>query len=525
MEVLETAKVDAYSINDVVIPASRRSYVLCLIWEGTCSERLMTRSGHECFHTGLSSIDENPTNKPAVWHAGDWTGPVTLQPDRRLSGESDSSKTHDVVAVSSEGVKVITIDFSSLHSILKSGSHLYRKYLDRKVMQERAKMDSSGGEQHSTTTEQLLDEATRNLNVLELLNCNSALRKLSAVQKRHLESLAEGPISYQPGERLWRAGTQVDKAFIVVSGTASFVPKRRNAGSATVSQLKDSEKEKFGDTSLGDSMRVDALKVIKELGSKSNESPGGDESSMSSLEVDDGKIVHQIHFDSFFNRSSANPDMSSLSEGNDYARLSRGLQKRADYIQKEGVGGNASVTSELSGDDSHEDMDSFGMDSESQLDYTFTDEADPGNRSKRNSVIRRRSSRARHANKVLGRLYSRRAFTGGLVFSRGHFLGDVSKMVAGILASDTSSHIDDDFGQSYGFGEKNEGRGTDRLLESLTELIIHEQEGDHHIMHSSTLTAGKDGCVVLVFPKVALIPFLDEYPGLLLSLLGTQVVV
>jgi hypothetical protein len=39
------------------------------------------------------------------------------------------------------------------------------------------------------------------------------------------------------------------------------------------------------------------------------------------------------------------------------------------------------------------------------------------------------------------------------------------------------------------------------------------------------LTAGKDGCVVLVFPKASLIPFLDEFPGLLLSLLGTQVVV
>jgi CRP-like cAMP-binding protein len=56
-------------------------------------------------------------------------------------------------------------------------------------------------------------------------------------------------------------------------------------------------------------------------------------------------------------------------------------------------------------------------------------------------------------------------------------------------------------------------------------MVIHEQEGDSHIVHTSTLTAGKDGCVVLVFPKQSLIPFLDEYPGLLLSLLGTQVVV
>ena len=51
------------------------------------------------------------------------------------------------------------------------------------------------------------------------------------------------------------------------------------------------------------------------------------------------------------------------------------------------------------------------------------------------------------------------------------------------------------------------------------------QENESVIVHTSTLTAGKDGCVVLVFPKATLIAFLDEYPGLLLSLLGTQVVV
>ena len=153
------------------------------------------------------------------------------------------------------------------------------------------------------------------------------------------------------------------------------------------------------------------------------------------------------------------------------------------------------------------------------LDYYYDDGASGGS-SKRSSMIRRRSSKARFANKVLGRLYSRRAFTGGLVFSRGHFLGDVSKMVAGLLSTDTGSEVNEDYGHAYGFGDKAEEHG-----DSLLETIIHEQEGDHHIMHSSTLTAGKDGCVVLLFPKLALIPFLDEYPGLLLSLLGTQVVV
>lgn len=75
-------------------------------------------------------------------------------------------------------------------------------------------------------------DAVRNLEILDLLKYNTALRKLSAVQKRHLESLAEGPTYYAPGERLWRNGAQVEKAFIIIGGTASFIAKRRNAGSA-----------------------------------------------------------------------------------------------------------------------------------------------------------------------------------------------------------------------------------------------------------------------------------------------------
>ena len=102
-------------------------------------------------------------------------------------------------------------------------------------------------------------------------------------------------------------------------------------------------------------------------------------------------------------------------------------------------------------------------------------------------------------------------------------MGDVSKMVAGLLSND-ASEADDDYGHSYGFGDKSESQ-TDNVLETITELIINEQEGDHQVVHNSTLTALTEGCVVLVFPKSALIPFMDEFPGLLLSLLGTQVVV
>jgi glyoxylase-like metal-dependent hydrolase (beta-lactamase superfamily II) len=517
MEVLETAKVDAYAPGAVVVPSTRRSQLLCVVWEGTCTEKIS--QGGNPRNTGgtLKMIAEGKEIPKAVWHAGDWTGPVALQPDLLLSGESDTSDNHDVVALSTEGVKVITVEFSSLQTILKSGSPLYRKYLDRKAQQGRAKRETSF-ENGSTATDELYQEAVRSLNVLELLNGNSALRKLSAVQKRHLESLAEGPICFQPGERLWRSGAPVDRAFIMVSGTASFVPKRRNAGSAAVQAKDIVEHDRMGDLSVSESMRADAQKVMRELGVRQADSLGGDESSMSSAEHDDQKVVQ---FDHVFNRSVSND--TPFTDAHDYAKLSRGLQKRADYLLKEGSR-EGSVVSNISTDDSLNDMDSCDNESEGQVDYTFTDDADAGLRSKRNSIIRRRSSRARFANKVLGRLYSRRAFTGGLVFSRGHFLGDVSKMVAGLLSSEGVSEVSDDYGSAYGFGDKPEGADYD-LLENMTDLVIHEREGDHHVMHSSTLTAGKRGCVVLVFPKASLIPFLDEYPGLLLSVLGTQVVI
>lgn len=155
----------------------------------------------------------------------------------------------------------------------------------------------------------------------------------------------------------------------------------------------------------------------------------------------------------------------------------------------------------------------------SQKTKTETDEACPSEEGnsrapQKRSVARRRSSKNRYANKVLGRLYHRRAYTAGLVFGRGHFLGDVSKMMTVSLGGG-SSGLDE-----YGFGDKNDGLKGDYINESIPE-----SEGDRLFLHTSTLAAGKDGCVVIVFPKASLITFLDEYPGILLSLLGTQVVV
>ena len=106
MELLETARVDAFCTDDVVVPASRRDSVLCVVWEGTCVER---KRGPKSLHQpSLRTIQEKNSKKDigAVWYAGDWTGPIALQPEKRLSGESALSATHDVVAMSSQGVKV-----------------------------------------------------------------------------------------------------------------------------------------------------------------------------------------------------------------------------------------------------------------------------------------------------------------------------------------------------------------------------------------------------------------------------------
>lgn len=129
MNVLEAAKVDNFCTNDVVVPVSRRNNVLCVIWEGTCMERERSsflgylgsrRDSNENFrrvsiyelnqgsHRPIQAQDMDKLQRveAAVWYAGDWTGPRSLQPDKRLSGESDLSLTHDIVAVSDEGVKV-----------------------------------------------------------------------------------------------------------------------------------------------------------------------------------------------------------------------------------------------------------------------------------------------------------------------------------------------------------------------------------------------------------------------------------
>lgn len=509
MEVLETARVDAFCPNEVVVSASRRKEVLCVVWEGTCMERRCKYNRRSIAEDIVDNSDFLTESSSAVWHAGDWTGPISLQPEKHLSGESIFSKNHDVVAMSQQGVKAITIEFAALHRILKSGSLLYRTYLRRKKEKEMAVTDVIPPCLEGVRNCDMFLDAVRNLEILELLEYNTALRKLSAVQKRHLESLAEGPVYYAPGQRIWKSNTPVEKAFIIVCGTVSFVAKRRNAGSAAGTKKDYTDDFSSMGSSIGESMMKDATQVRLEFegmdkGEKKGMNVDGlynkDDDLSYDISSGDSDVSEDSTLDDPFPQNLQGSVRSGTSSMDmDYEKLSEGLKIRAENF------GSATWNrrnSESSNDKSNASQDDFGNEIEAK------------------GVPTRRFS---NANRQLNRLYNRRAFTAGLVFSRGHFLGDISKMVAGLLSSNyqgKENEVDDDIGH-YGFGEKNEGKPDRGLYDRMT---IFEQERDRLIVHSSTLAAGKEGCVVLVFPKPSLISFLDEYPGLLLSLLGTQVV-
>jgi len=510
MEVLETARVVAYCCNEIVLSASRRSKYLVVIWEGTCMER--ERIDNNKTRSSFNSVANVDDGKgKAIWYAGDWTGPRILQPEKKLSGDSSASRTHDIVAVSAEGVKVIVVDFANLHTIMRNGSPLYRKYHLSLSQKHTCTIPSAINQKNS----EVFKNAVENLNVLELLESNTGLRKLTAVQKRHWECLVEGPTVYTPGQRLWRAGATVDKAFIVVAGTVSFVPKRRHGGSAGKKlgkphRLKQNHETKnFREENMGETMRIDAVKAVREL--QASVTIEGDENSCDdeAEDVDDRPA------------SLSN----SLIETEDYARLSRGLQKWAERNETQGADPERRRRGSSSTDASPEmslhdfcDTTVVTVDKEKKIKEQIVQKDDISSR----MTDVPRGPKDRFANKVLGRLYNRRAFASGLVFSRGHFLGDIEKMVEGLLSSAHSNEGNsarDNYYDELGcidFGD------TDDAL-SMDTMTIHELQGGQHTVHTSTLAAGKDGCVVLILPKASLIPFLDNYPGLLLSLLGTQV--
>lgn len=458
MEVLEIAQVEMFCANEIVISATRRPEVLCVVWEGTCVERepmgddgniTVLHSHYSGERQKSNEIDMNPQDvvyvdsgddllrqfSPTVWHAGDWTGPVALQPDLERSAEAglgDGPK--DIVALSAEGVKVIMLNMKDLHLILKSGSKLFRKYLslkEKQAVEEEAmkaqmlRNESDGnhfganGDIHrfdSVAEQQLPSHWYAYDSVLEVLKCNSALGKLTALQKRHLESLAEGPRFFECNHYLWQVGEPVDYAFLIVAGTATFAQKA------------DDEIWRNRRGSTGN-----MIPIMQTVQQPSNHS-----------RIDASPMIEE------------DKQLFNVPPNSEYARLEIGLQLRVEEM-------------ELDVYDQSKDL----LPKEERM----------------------RNARDRFANKVLARLYSRRAFTGGLVFSRGHLLSDTSRMVSGNLA-----HIHHTLRQENG------------------------PSGDHHC-HTSNMIAGPDGCVVMVFPRSSLVQFLDGNPGVLLSLLGTQVVV
>lgn len=400
MEVLETARVDAFCHGDVVVPKERRKNVLCVFWEGVCTESIDIKER------------DSLSTKPAVWFAGDWTGPRALQPDLNLSGESPVSHIRDVVAVSNTGVKVITIEYSVLHDILLNGSLLFVKYnarLHEQTIRDRSmsKLRKFNSNASTNSVESFIqhkpsdmERAVLNFNLVDLLDHNSTFKKLRAVQKRYMESIVEGPYTYEPYEKLWLYNEPVEMVFLIVYGSARFVP------------------------------------------------PGKDISS-------------------FMETREAFQD--GAEEKKDAA------VRRQTYVKAASIAELFSVSNEVSNN---------------------------GER-----ITRRKSTRQRFTNKIFSRLYmSSEKEYGHFEFTRGNFVGDVSRIVGdlAISASDLQSRRD---------------------LMSSQRPSSNSSKLEREERNRSSLVAGKKGCVVVSIRKENLRKYLDNNPGLLLCLLGTEVVV
>ena len=134
--------------------------------------------------------------------------------------------------------KVIMCAMKDLDKILKNGSLLYRKYLaatenqtsDLSARDDQYTGKSSEKEQNGwSSNNSLLEKKSStqssqepSLNFMEIISYNSALGNLTALQKRHLESLADGPRYFVANQSIWGAGAPVDFSFLIVSGTAHF---------------------------------------------------------------------------------------------------------------------------------------------------------------------------------------------------------------------------------------------------------------------------------------------------------------
>lgn len=423
LEVLEIAHVELFCADEVVIPAEKRPEVLCVVWEGTLVERdtsegvagLLVEAASENDSDVSSEMEDSKHGQKdtvTVWYAGDWTGPLALQPDFDRSAEKSSQvRPRDVVAVSKEGVKVIVLMMKDLNKILKRGSKLFRKYQavrEKQSAEEAIVQATLQGNQKKRFSEFERSRKLRGDNLLEVIKFNSALGKLTAFQKRHLESIAEGPRYFEPGSYLWQVAETVDYAFLIVTGSAVFGHS--------------------GDHDHHSSHRRNSYGVV------SSSRRGSSEFSI------DGR------------RTIEEDKLLAVPPNSEYARLETALQNRIDKM----------------------DMDVYDH---------------PKDMLPREQ--RAQNARDRFANKVLARLYSRRSYTSGLVFSRGHFLSDISRMVSGDLA--------------------------------YVQYLDEKRDRGH--CHSSTVVAGDKGCVAYVFQRSSLLPFLESNPGVLLMVLGTHAVV
>ena len=307
--------------------------------------------------------------------------------------------------------QVITLLMKDLNKVLKRGSKLFRTYqaVREKQVAEEAALQTALLENNDKRQSEELERARKlkGDNLLEVLKFNSALGKLTAFQKRHLESIAEGPRYFEEGSSLWKVGDSVDFAFLIVTGTAVFGHKSAEDEMSTASRRNSFEG------------------VVNRRGSA--------EFSVDGRRVEEDKLL-------------------AVPPNSEYARLETALQHRVE-----------------------------------KMDNDVYDH--PRDMLPREELAQ--NARDRFANKVMARLYSRRAYSSGLIFSRGHFLSDISRMVSGDLAY--VQHSDD---------KKDRGH-----------------------CHSSNMIAGRNGCVAMVFQRSSLVPFLEGNPGVLLTLLGTHAVV
>lgn len=209
MEVLEVASIEVFTAGEIVIPARKRQDILCIIWEGTCTEQ------------GLEPPLEDFASA-VVWHAGDWTGPIALQPDIDLAAKTSANEQpKNIVALSAQGVKVISLLMTELDKILMRGSKLYRKYMG---IEEKYGAGDWICSNDMAAHVQARGENPASRLVLDSLKINSLLGSLYASQIRALESIADGPRVFHAGDYLWKAGDPCNFAYLIAAGSATFRP-------------------------------------------------------------------------------------------------------------------------------------------------------------------------------------------------------------------------------------------------------------------------------------------------------------